>query len=495
MRRVAGVVGVLWLVGCSGSPGPVAEVETPVDDPLAVVVDPNQSIAGRERAIDQAWSDMEAGKLTRDKVRGELKEIAWGAGFPIELRLRAIQVLMHDTDPEGLADMAQFAQLRLPTEPSLSVVDAICDAGVEHEWVELTPALVRSYSRAVDGVDDADRPERGALEALNPGTALTRVAFDVFLSPNVEDGSYGLNRRERTRADAWELLGRLDPDGSARLAMLTDQSASGDATVQNLLACVDDLSTLPITGEELVWLGRLAETRGDPQGWWATTSEVVRSLPAEARSGLRLRHLEPLRWASSHQSELLQQSREALLDELRALDAQREHHRRLSHNTWAGPTRDRLDEWADQLSWADIVTILVIDDAIREASVDEMLYAQADMDQRDDSTEYGGLLVTDSAGGFVARLYPPRPAQRQGDYQFVASNDMAQDGAFALSHYHFHAHKDRNAEFAGPSEQDLSYATRQGVTCLVLTNVARGVMGVDLYQPGGITVDLGEIRR
>ena len=53
----------------------------------------------------------------------------------------------------------------------------------------------------------------------------------------------------------------------------------------------------------------------------------------------------------------------------------------------------------------------------------------------------------------------------------------------------------RNAEYAGPSPNDLAYAARYGRNCLVLTSVSVDAVDIDYYQPDSVTLDLGEIRK
>jgi hypothetical protein len=72
---------------------------------------------------------------------------------------------------------------------------------------------------------------------------------------------------------------------------------------------------------------------------------------------------------------------------------------------------------------------------------------------------------------------------------------MIEQGDRSLAHYHFHAQQPRNAKFAGPSPGDLAYASRYGRTCLVFTSIREDRLGVDLYQPDGTIIDLGEIAR
>ena len=123
-----------------------------------------------------------------------------------------------------------------------------------------------------------------------------------------------------------------------------------------------------------------------------------------------------------------------------------------------------------------MVSLLVIDHALHDPTVLEMLFAQADMDHNDKSTEYGGTLESE-ADGFVVTLFPPRPNSRLGDFQFIASQDMIDQSTFALAHYHFHVQKWRNVRYAGPSQGDRVYATQHGRTCMVLTGVEQNVLG------------------
>jgi len=159
-----------------------------------------------------------------------------------------------------------------------------------------------------------------------------------------------------------------------------------------------------------------------------------------------------------------------------------------------------------------MLSILVIDEALHQPQVVSAVFAQAQADREDATTEYGGLLawkkVGIGAGGAgearkpdaatgaasehsVVMLYMPRSAQRISDTQFTASDDMVGSGDLALAHYHFHVQKEKNAQFAGPSRADLEYADRFGRSCIVLTAVKDGVMAVDYYQRGGVVVDMG----
>ena len=475
----------LVLAGCAGQ-------KQPDPDALTVVRDVEEHVNVRTAALERAWDESRTGASDPVAVRDETKDLLWDPAAPTELRLAAYRGLLTDQSDEARDDVRRFTALRLPTEPAMALIVEMCAAAMERGWEDVTSSLVRSYSRPFTGIADADRPEHRAIQLLHPDDSVLRVAFEVFLDPEVVAGDGVAERQGRARADTWDLLGRLDPDGRERMRWVDE--ASENPRTRVITWSAQELGAIPITGDELRWLDQLLETRSDLDGWWQETSAAVRELPPGASDGLRLRHLEPIRWAAANRSDLLGQSRDQLLAELEERARGQRHHRRFAIDSAEGPTRDRLDEWSSRLSWADLLVLRVIDDAIRQPNVVQMLFAQAAMDRADDTTEYGGVLAAGD-GRFVARMYTPRPASRRGDDQFIASADMMAHSAVSYAHYHFHAQEWRNAEYAGPSKGDLAYATQHGRTCIVFTSIEEGVLGVDVLQPGGIAVDLGEIRR
>jgi hypothetical protein len=470
-----------------------------VRDPIADLRDPQLSEAKRREAIKESWKEASRGEVDRGLVREELKGIGWGGGWPTSLRVEALRLVLEDPDPAFQDDNRQFVRLRLPTAREPEVVTLLCRAAERGGWSDLTPALVRSLSRQWPNVRDVDRPEYATIAALNQGQRVERVIYDTFLFPP-EDPSPTASA-ERTRADAWDLLGRLDLSGKQRADMLMDPQAPDSGPVADMRASLLELRCLPVTGEELRWLTSLRQF-GDAEKlrWWKQASAAVGGLEQDKATRLSLRHAEPVRWASAHRSEWVQAPRQRLLEELRARLATRQVYKRDAdpRERWK-PAPERLADWESRLCWADLLTILVIDDGLHDGAVVRTLFAQASMDRDDKSAEYGGLFRaaadTAPAGStpWAAVLYPPRPANRQGDKQFVASTDMVAQGDHALSHYHFHVQDPHNSAYAGPSSGDMAYAARMGRTCLVFTSLDRDTMDVDLYQPDGVVIDLGAI--
>ncbi len=478
--------------GCAGKP----EVKV---DPAARLTDTNLDIPSRADLVDRIWEESSRDAAARDQI----KRIAWNAGHPGPVRVRALEVLSADPgDPQG-ADTRALMRLMLPTEGNGLVAQAICERAAAGRWTEFAPALVRRYSRRTDVADDL-RPERAALLAIFPGHPLDKTVFEVFAAPAIGDTPERLEWARKARTGAWELLARLDKDGSRRAALLKDAAvAADDPLLATLRVCAADLGALPLTAAQLDWVTTLrsfaapapaqAARADDAQdalnkAWWAEARAAVATLSPDRREGWAVRHVEPLRWAVQHRPELVALDRPSLAADLRARFRGRPTFARGSER---GPG-ETFFAAMDRLAWGDLLTVAVIDEALQQAAQGPELARQVDVDRRDTSTEYGGVLEWRD-GRFVFTLFPPRPGQRGGDLRFVASDDMLRFGARALAHYHFHANRVDNSEYAGPGPGDLDYANEQGRACVVLTSIDRARLNADYYHAGGVQVDLGEI--
>lgn len=487
---------LLLSAGCASSPAPVR-------DPLTRLRDPRLNDTARLEAMREAWGSTPAGPA-RAGVREAMESLAWSPAASDRLRLEILRTLLDD----GAEREQTRAMLRLllPRERSFEVVELVSAAAVEHGWEEFVPSLVRSLARPRGG-DERQRPEARAIAALRPGVSLERAVYEVFLNPPDEETTYGYRWDQALRSDAWDVLCRLDTDGTLRPRLLdsadevpqTEGAAPARLAAREVLAqlraCLADLGTLPASGPELAWLGRLRDSaRQDNAAWWASCARAIANLNTEQAKGLGLRHAEAVRWAATHRAEWVSMTRAQLLERLEARLHGREIHRRnLDARTVAPAARETLTLAREQMSWGDALAVLVADEAMASPEVIAAMFRYEKLDRQDRTTEYGGVLQARGDGTFLAALYPPRPAQRSGDERFVASTDMLAGSDTALAHFHFHATTERNGAFAGPGAEDLEYAQRQGRTCLVLTSLGRGVMGVDVYGPGPFVLDLGEI--
>ncbi|MFG0243822.1 MAG: hypothetical protein ACF8R9_13630 [Phycisphaerales bacterium JB054] len=484
-----------WVVlgaGCAGQ-GTVA----PSGDALSMARRADLTPGERVEAIRQVKAELASGEMDRVVMRHAMTEMAWALDTPELVRAAALESLLWDE--AGKAESLKLVQEMLPTEPGRQCVAVMSTAIADHGWTEATPALVRSLSRPVEGVEDRERAEFRALEVLYPNRPVEEVALGVFLEPRVEAGPAGLQLDMRTREAGWDLVGRLAADGDARAALLRNSTA-GDDEGRELLAKLREVQEafgiVPSRAEEMRWAVRLAEARqGELAAWWTQTREAVSGLSGAQRDGLALRHLEAVRWAGQAQPGWLAESREGLLE----LMAERLRGRQLYARTEAirgmvNANAERLATVRDGLVWGDVVVLLVIDEAIADAGVERALFAGATADNKDRNTEHGGTLWTD-ADGFHVQAFAPRGTATPDDRRFVAPREMIDYSGAALAHFHYHVSNWRNRDYAGPSPGDLDYAARFGRACVVFSGLGPDLMNADVYFPNGTVVDLGEVRR
>ncbi len=471
---------------------------------MAVVKNTELDMSARVAAVDRVWAEGGGTAAAREA----LKSIAWAARSPGPVRLRALELILADPADAGQADARNMMRLMLPVEPDMAVVEFMCRAAGTRGWGDLAGPLVRSYARRVATPPDAERPERAALLALFKGEGIERIVFRVFAAPAAGEGR-DLERAEKARTAAWEVLSRLDADGSIRAGLLDGETSFGDALVESLRACRRELGAVPLTSSQLQWLTTLRDTADVRNGaarkaWWAQAAAAVARLRPDQRDRLALRHAEAVRLATAHRLEWLALDRSGLAALLR--DRLQGRPKATRGGERENGVSDSFIDNEGALSWADMLTILLVDDAAREPSVVQALFSQSEQDRADVSTEYGGLLreresrptgpgsATLAGGVFTATLYPPRATQRTGDTRFVASDDMLNDGATALAHYHFHAQRVFNADYAGPGPGDAEYAIEQGRACVVFTSLREGVLNANYYH-AGMAINLGEVRR
>jgi len=489
--------------GCSSSAA--ARIER---EPLTVLRNPQRPTREREEAADAAWKQAQKSPEDKAAVRATFKEMVWSASLDPALRGKLYKLLASDTDPESIEDTRKLTRLMIPREPSREMELYLCQTAAAKGWTDCIPALIRSYSRPVPLVKDEDRAERIALIKLSGGTPLVEVVFGVFLNPPDEDPDSPAEFAARTRADAYDVLGRLDVSGAYRKRLLEDATLTpGDDSVVSLLRRgVSQLKVIPISGDELRWLERLADPKNARNvAWWSEVQAIVATMPPEKLDGLQIRHLEPVRVASIYHPDLFAKDRSMLLSELKAVIGERKTVQRSNEaQGTVKAAKEQVEFWEHGLSWGDLLTIALLDRSVRQKDFVERMFVYVDLDRADTTTEYGGLILTTQnvgdgkattgdPGKIVAWLFPPRPGQRPNDTEFVAPEEMILSSDRAIAHFHFHVHRGRNSDVAGPSGADLAYAARSGRDCLVLTSVGTDELNVDYYQPNGVVIDLGTI--
>lgn len=488
------VLGGLLQVSCASSKPKVT------GDLLEDIRNPKLAFSTRTTLTGEVDDAVAAGTVDREQAIEALKDIVWMRRLPSQLRIAALDQLVGQT---GLLDENEGMRLTiglLPTEnDDPAVRHVLCQHIVRHNWIEATPSLVRSYSKVDPTIPDEARPEHMALLELYPDLEIPEIVFDTFVQHSPEtDAEMGT----RIRRDAWNLLSRIDASGEMRVdllaGLLEQPPPENDPMLTALRRGLVELRTIPLTGEELEWLTGLHAERGSAaRKWWEDAAAAVASLDAKQRRGVRLRHIEALRWAKANRPEWFTRSRDELLAELDSRLESRVHRRR-STEIIRFRSED-LRSHQERMAWPDILAALVIDDAIQTGRVRATLFDQAENDRADKTTEYGGIvrisLRESEPNTYIPALYIPKPVMRENDTSFVANPEMFIEGHTALAHYHFHVQSVNNGRYAGPSDGDMAYAARYGRACLVFTSINEKTLGVDLYQPDGVVLDLGEITR
>jgi len=443
----------------------------PVDDPLAVMLDRDKDPARRLSAAKQLGNLTDA--PDPEPAVKAMHKVLWSDSQPTDLRLWAMDRLI-EYDPDTFWAIAQRRILEVDL---WAVLGPLIDRSVKRGDSGFTAALVRSYSRGSHVYPDDQRPERAAIEALNPGFTLEQAVWGVFTSddPSITTAA---------RVDAWALTNRLF--GAERARSLLSGTDSPQPLIRDLRSA-RWLGVLPPNREAVLWLMRV---RGESGGaYWDRAERLASRLTDAQRQGLELRHLPALVLADDT---LLGLDKSALLSRVR---------RRLSVTRGTARTEpgvamtlpsESLADHAQALCYGDLLAIDLLQDALTDRSLVAELFGQADADLADTETEHGGVLAV--VDGRVVAL-PFASPLRAHDQKFYSSDALIRRMYTGLAHYHFHAQRYHNASYAGPGGGDLAFADRLRPTAVVLTFLDHDTLGVDYYQAGGVVVDLGTIRR
>lgn len=441
--------------------------ENPAGYMMNPQADPDAKLQAAKQGADRTPNDPE--------YRSALNAWVYDRGYTTDMRRFAVDQLVK-------IDEARFKQElshRIVLIQNMEVLQYLMELAVERRWTDLTPAIVRNYSRRAPGIRDQDRPERQAIQALNPGRPVEDVIFDVFMQSDWVSSS-------QEQAAAWELLYRLMP--TQELLELLSVAKPATAMVGDLKAAAVELRTLPKNRDSVLWLMTLRQKEN--QRIWDQAKNRIDSLTTAQRQGLQIRHLAIL--ADPGDPSRLEMDASMLQQQLfKRLAHAHQYLKAPTHDGQNAEYPQTLEYWTARLSWADVLTIHRLIDAISDRSVLQSLFEQAEMDKADDTTEYGGVL--DSHRHWQAIAF--KPEIRRHDRKFVPSSAMLQRLYTGLAHYHFHAQEFKNRDYAGPGRGDLESADQLQANCLVLTFIDRQTINVDYYQPGGIAIDLGVISK
>ncbi|HWB19829.1 MAG TPA: hypothetical protein VG711_05985 [Phycisphaerales bacterium] len=446
-------------------------------DPMAVL---NKSDSGF-RAQKEAMEELDKNPDDPEYIK-LLQSLIMKWGYTQDIRIEAVNRL-ESRDLEG------FKRTLRQDIPRLEVytwLQWLCQHIAEKGWVELSPALVSSWARPMaDMKDELKRPEYLALAKMHGEDHVVDIVFDLF-KDSTKASDAGLRMR------CWDLLHRLGQRDRLIALLNNSQVGADDALLIDLRACAHDLGILPMRREEVLWIRKLREPKREL--FWKRASEAVRALTDERRESIELRDLGIVVSAYAHEPDLLQKTKEELYDQLSSEISDQKHYMTASDTGGGGVGgRQRLSDVRNTVKWDDLSAMIIARRALDVPEVVDHLFDYADRDQKDQSTEYGGIIDLDEKGRFEVLEFPPK--LRDNDRKFNPTQEMLDAGYTAAFHFHFHAQRPRNEEYAGPGLGDLTMAENLRMNCLVMTFVNKDTLNVDYYRYAGLVVDLGVITR
>jgi hypothetical protein len=448
-----------------------------VDDPMAALA----NVDNGPRVHMAAMAALDA-QPQDEAYLAALHRVVWKRGYTVDAREAAVQRLIQ-YDPEGLQ---RTLRQQLPRMTAWAGLTRLCEIIAEQGWTDLSPALVSSWARPTTYVqEETDRPEYKALAGLFGAETVPDVVFDMLITSN-KVSQQGL----RTRC--WDLLHRLGRREQL-VRMLTErQIPADDAFMLDLKAGAEELGLVPHNREEILWLRKLRQP--ERRAFWDEAVAALTELSPSRRASLEFRDIPIVVSAARHEPDLLGMDESDLYARLGTSLRGRKHYSRGSNwDNQSANQRERLYEWRDELTWGDLAAMCIAIRALQVPQVVDHLFDYAERDRRDETTEYGGVIALDEKGRFEILEFPPRI--REHDQKFIASQAMLDAAYTSLFHFHLHAQRHWNRDYAGPGFGDVNYADNTRANCLVFTFISEEAMNVDFYRHGRVIVDLGEIRR
>ncbi|MEE2682239.1 MAG: hypothetical protein VX641_07710 [Planctomycetota bacterium] len=351
---------------------------------------------------------------------------------------------------------------------------------------QLTKAIIRSWAMPTAyWLRDRERPEPTALAVMYGGKdKVAVVLLDTLLSANPL-----VERNLRMRC--WELMVGLDQDELLVELVNSGDLVGTDPMLLDMRSAINDLGVLPRNKEEILWIRELR--KDDHADYWTKLSESLSRLDASRRQSLAARELPLVVAADRHRSDLLGLDQAALYELLaRQIESSGPRYT-ADFSGWEIKITERLNDVRDQVTWGDLVAMVLAREALQDPAFLDHLFDQADRDMIDSTTEYGGVIRLDPKGRFELVEHPPR--SRISDEKYLAPQSLFDDGYTALFHFHNHAQNYTNRRHAGPHMGDLQYADETGANCLVFTFVKPDLLNVDFYRHDSVVVDLGTARR
>ena len=457
----------LALGACRGGPESVA-------NPAEVLARPGLSRESYFDAIDAArMRGVDAQTVTA------LRRMVAASGYAGDARAQAFTLLL-ETDRKALVEALAAS---LPTMGDIAWRERVCgmiaDAGIE----ELVPTLIRAWANPAVGFNTKERPERIALGRL---VGEERVSETLLRTMREANPATAMNLRLR----CWELLMRSGDSARLRALLADSEAVRGDAMLADLARVATELGVLPTTREELLWARELC--RPERGAFFAEARDALAKMPAARREAVEIRSLPTAVAAAKRRPALLTDDDAALYAEIERRTKDR---RRLSPDFtgFGGGFSENLVEQRERATWSDLAAMALLLDLVEDRALLRHVFEQADRDREDRSTEFGGVIALDAEGRGELLEFPPR--MKAGDLRFESPQALFDALYTGLFHFHNHAQKYENADYAGPHMGDFTFADSTRCNGVVFTFVSVDEVDVDFYRHGRFVVDLGVVRR
>ena len=464
----AALLAAVLLAGCRQGPESVA-------DPASVLARTGLSRESYFDAVDAARM-----RGVDDATKAALRRMISAPGYPIDARERAFGLLL-ESDPTAIE--AALAN-SLPRMTDVSWRRRVCQLVGEAKLEAMVPTLIRAWAVPAGILEtDPERPERLAIAAI---VGEDRVSATLLATMRGSDPRTQANLRAR----CWELLMKSGDDARLRALLAEPSATEGDGMLTDLARISAELGLLPTTREEILWARALCEP--SRAAYLGEARAALARMPAARRESLELRGVSIAVAAAWLRPELLAATEPDLFAELVERTRNRRHASPDFTGYGNGFTENPVQQ-REMLVWSDLAAMLLALDAIADGRFRRELFALADRDLEDRTTEFGGVIALGGDGRLALREFEPR--SRTSDLRYESPQALFDALYEGLFHFHLHAQKYGNTRYAGQHLGDFAFADSTRANALVFTFLGTDELGADFYRHGRVVVDLGAAER
>lgn len=397
---------------------------------------------------------------------------------PMDDRAAAVDRMLAD-DPGAFWSDCAAKTRQIDDWPMIRLLAEKAEASGD---IRALPWLVRSWAMPSKLVADKDRPERQAIVSITSSEQciLRSIVFDPATA-----------YQPATQVAAWSVMTRIEPEGRLR-SYLADSSESDQSLLVVMLRRVAPaLDVLPsdrLAVAQMMWM-----TVAYPDAQWAAWTRWRAEQRGDGLATLDLRHIPALKHRDTKRDDW---DRERWLSHVASRLADRRHASRGEGANSDIVVKQRPDRFADHAPALGVADLIVLDhllDVMGDAGFKRVAFEQAEADRIDQTSELGGAVIWDKQGKVLFK--PFAPLMRRHDQAYIAPTSCIEAVYLGLAHVHFHTQRYDNASWAGPGKGDLDFASAHHVNAIVLTFLDPSTLNLDVYFPGGVTIDLGCLTR